>query len=132
MSKLNHLSLNCLAGGHGTQDCRNSECCKKWSKHHHTSLQIDTVAIPSDTLPEPVAAVSTATYMTALEPTLQMTILLESPTGKQLIARALLDPDASISLNTKCVVQHLQLQKQPNNSPLWEDKESPQETVPQQ
>ena len=48
-----------------------------------------------------------------VEPTLQMTsqVILEYPEGKKLLARALLDPGASISLVTKRVVQSLQLKK---------------------
>ena len=38
-------------------------------------------------------------------------IILESPEGKKLLVRALLDPGASISLVTKRVVQSLQLKK---------------------
>ena len=38
-------------------------------------------------------------------------VILESPEGKKLLARALLDPGASISLVTKRVVQSLQLKK---------------------
>ena len=38
-------------------------------------------------------------------------VILESPNGKQLLTRALLDPGASISPVAKRVVQQLQLQK---------------------
>ncbi len=52
-----------------------------------------------------------------IEPTLQMTsqVILESPGGRKLLARALLDPGASISLVTKRVVQSLQLKKDLHN-----------------
>ena len=62
-----------------------------------------------------VATLNAVIPATMLEPTLQMTsqVILESPTGKQLMVRALLDPGASMMFVTKRVVQHLQLKKQP-------------------
>ena len=46
------------------------------------------------------ATVTAAALVSQIEPTLQMTcqVILESPDGKQVLARALLDPGASISL----------------------------------
>ena len=68
------------------------------------------------TLNTATATLNMATPVNLVEPTLQMTaqVILESTDGKQFLARALLDPGASISLVGRKVVQQLQLKKHPH------------------
>ena len=58
-------------------------------------------------------ALNTTSINNFVELTLQMTsqVILESLEGKKLLARALLDPGASMSFVTERVVQSLQLKK---------------------
>ena len=117
----NNLCINCLYSGHGTKDCRSAGRCRHVVKLT-TPASTETLCLP----PNPsqlqlnqqsrsnVVAVNTVALLSKPEPILLMTsqvIVEESPTGKQLMARALLDTGASISLVTSRVVQQLQLKK---------------------
>ena len=136
----NHLCFNCLSSGHRTKDCRTFRWCRKCGRTHHTSLHRDVVVTPpaEASVVHPTAeqgnaaTVNAAAPVSHIEPTLQVTsqVILESPDGKQLLARALLDPGASISLVARRVVQQLQLKKHLHKlSPSWEFKECLQEVV---
>ena len=134
----NRLCYNCLGSSHHTRDCRSSVRCHKCGKSHHTSLHKDTVPAPQ----EASAAYATAEHTTGsatvniasappvFEPTLIMTaqVIIESPDGRQLAARALLDLVASLSLVTQRVVQYLQLKKNPHQVILVH-RERPLETA---
>ena len=122
-----NLCFNCLGSGDKTKDCRSISRCKKCSKPHHTTLHRNfpssnatnfASSTPSpDTSQQDVATSNTIETQLALQPTLQMTsrVILQAPSGKQTIARALLDPGASISLITNQIVQQLQLGKTSQN-----------------
>ena len=122
-----NLCFNCLVSGHKTKDCRSISRCKKCYKPHHTTLPRNfpssnatnfASSTPSpDTLQQDVATSNTIGIQLALQPTLQITsrVILQAPSGKQTIARALSDPGASISLITNRTVQQLQLEKTSQN-----------------
>ena len=83
----------------------------RYSTSSNADSTRESTALTSNTTPH--VRESTALNTTSTANLLQMTsqVILESPEGKKLLARALLDPGASISLVTKRVVQSLQLKK---------------------
>ena len=110
-----NLCFTCLRSGYKTKDSCSISHCKKCSKPHHTTLHRNVPSsnatnfascTPSPETPQDVATSNTIGTQLALQPTLQMTsrVILQAPSGKQTIARALLDPGASISLITNRIV----------------------------
>ena len=100
----------------------NTGRCRQCSKKHHNSLHKDTDTNPMEA-EGATETTSHAESVNSIEPTpkleasLQMTnqVIVESPEGKQLQARALLDPGASVLLVTQHIVQQLQLPKYTQN-----------------
>ena len=117
-----NLCINCLGFGHRTRDFRR---CKKCSRSHHTTLLKDTAGmeralhqlLPQPRLNRKMPQSTLVVPQPVSQPTLQMIsqVILEAPSGKQIVARALLDPGASISLITSRAVQQLQLREMPQS-----------------
>ena len=113
------LCFNCLGYGHCNHDCRSQSNCKKCARWHHTTLhrEYQTAAIPAqnDSPPtsEPAAVNTVVTAGTTPHQANLMTsqVVIEAPTGKRIVARALLDSGASVSLVSSRIVQSLQLPK---------------------
>ena len=117
--KANHLCFNCLAPGHKTAECRSLSRCRSCQGRHHTMVHRD---VPTSTAPPSAAnnAVSTAVthaVSTAAPPSLQSSltitsqVLLEGPSGRKLVCRALLDSGSTISLILTKAANSLQLAK---------------------
>ena len=117
--KANHLCFNCLAPGHKTAECRSLSRCRSCQGRHHTMVHRD---VPTSTAPPSAAnnAVSTAVthaVSTSAPPSLQSSltmtsqVLLEGPSGRKLVCRALLDSGSTISLISTKAANSLQLAK---------------------
>ena len=117
----NKLCYNCLAPGHQTADCRGTYSCRICGGRHHTLVHREQSAPPPQAQPlvtQPLVNVLAATNPSipsqsspALTSSLMMTsqVLVKGPCGKQMVARALLDSGASMSLVSNRVAQTLQL-----------------------
>ena len=120
--KTANLCFNCLGYRHKTRDCRSIATCKKCSRMHHTTLHRGSApaANSKTTPPSDAVLVNTLSSKTAPQANLMMTslVVLEAPSGKRLIARALLDSGAALSLVFNRAVQCLQLQKTPQQLTL--------------
>ena len=126
-----NLCFNCLSQGHRTRDCKSTNRCKKCSKSHHTMLHREQVKSESDAGKSPVSPSDSSppnsTNDVALnlhikpqqeiQKSLSMTshVTLEEPSGKQIVARALLDSGAGVSLVSQRIVKKLQLQRSSHN-----------------
>ena len=116
------LCYNCLAPGHWTGDCRSVARCRSCGGKHHTMVHRDQPAAApvANNVSPPVVNVMSATNQTissnptqSLPSSLMMTsqVLVKGPGGRQMVAQALLDSGASISLVSNRVAQTLQLPK---------------------
>ena len=109
----NHqLCFNCFALGHKTVDCRSLARCKTCQDKHHTMVHQDRNTQSS---PQPVA--STNSIASKLPPTIQSSltmtsqVMLEGPTGRKMVVRALLDSGSTISLLSTKAANTLKLPK---------------------
>ena len=108
----NNVCQNCLKPGHSAAECRSDYRRKFCSGKHHSMIHQEGTGTPGQT---PTAAVNT----TASPPTDQMPssllmtcqVLLTGPTGRTMVARALLDSGATISLITLKAMKTLALKK---------------------
>ena len=114
-----NLCLNCLRPGHYTRKCTSLSKCRKCQRPHHTLLHIEakpeTPALLSTTgRSEPVTTpVSNHAATGFASNTLLMTcqVLVHSPDGIALKARALLNSGSSTSFVSERLAQNLQLPK---------------------
>lgn len=121
--KSSNSCFNCLGTGHRTRDCKSISRCKTCARSHHTLLHrapiinesnnqaVDSSAGPSTSSSSagPAAdnsgvsegSVNQVTPNSTMQASLSMTskVILESPSGKQVVARALLDSGAGLSLS---------------------------------
>ncbi len=130
------LCYNCLAPGHQTGECRSLARCRSCGGKHHTLVLRETSSpavvnvvaagntpVPNDVNPPVVNVIAAATNSVsndvpqALPSCLMMTsqVLVKGPDGRQMIARALLDSGASMSLLSNRVAQILQLPRHATN-----------------
>ena len=97
--KSNNLCWNCLRTGHSAGNCRSDYRCRTCEGKHHTLVHTSTAEPSSQPQTEAVstaATISTANIPSSLLMTSQ--VLLTGPTGRTLVARALLDSGATFSL----------------------------------
>ena len=125
--KENKLCLNCLRSGHFVKQCRSIHHCRKCQKPHHTLLHVDvdqasqnkSTPTPSPT-PTPSSSKPVTSHAAAsLTPdTLLMTcrVLVESPDGFTMEARALLDSASSASFVSERLAQTLCLPRSRQNT----------------
>ena len=106
------LCYNCLAPGHRTAECRSLARSKICGGRHHTLVHRDVV----NTTPAVNALVASTSAMsskssTSIPTSLMMMsqVLVKGPGGRTMVARALLDSGASMSLVSSRVAQTLQL-----------------------
>ena len=95
------LCYNCLAPGHRTAECRSLTRCKTRGGCHHTLVHREVV----NTTPAVNALVASTNAMSSksspsIPTSLMMTsqVLVKGPGGRTMVARALLDSGASMSL----------------------------------
>ena len=105
-----NLCRNCLKGGHSASDCRSDYRCRTCKGKHNTLVHEPTAPLQS-----PVASVNTLapTSKDKIPSSLLMTsqVLLTGPTGRTMVARALLDSGATLSLISHKAVKTLALHK---------------------
>ena len=127
VAKANNVCLNCLTAGHVLKDCRSSYRCKRCQKSHHTLLHTETKEGNKPTVNsasqisviEPSAMpVSTHAAMSIKSDVLLMTchVLVESPNGSSMKARALLDSASSASFVSERLAQSLSLPRSCQNA----------------
>ena len=134
--KSSNSCFNCLGMGHRTRECRCTVKCKRCNRSHHTLLHREKVSNESNSVQSsvsstgspssPLASMGTSAEATgtsvsmkhvkphsSLQTSLSMTsqVILEAPSGKRIVARALLDSGAGLSLLSQHVVTQLQLPK---------------------
>ena len=117
--KENNLCINCLKSGHFSKQCSSLNKCRKCQKPHHTLIHADPKGQVDTKGNEQVEE---ASHVTTLEPivssnaetgfasnTLLMTcqIVVHSPDGDSVRARALLDPASSTSFISEHLTQAL-------------------------
>ena len=112
--KSNELCLNCLRPGHFVNHCKSAHKCHECQKSHHTLLHLN--SRPED---KPQSTPTTPyNHATVVRPSsLLMTcqILVTSPTGLSVKARALLDAGSSISFITDRLAKSLHLRRRPQS-----------------
>ena len=109
--------MNCLKSGHFSKQCSSLSKCRRCQKPHHTLIHIhpkesDQGELSSNTSAvQPAISSNTATAFTP--DTLLMTcqILVHSPDGAAVKARALLDSASTTSFISERLTQALQLPK---------------------
>ena len=114
----NNRCFNCLSSGHRTKECRSLSRCKQCSGKHHTTVHRDQASSSIPGVSQPAAEQVTANIAAnisnpSVPHSMMMTsqVVLEGPKGNRLVARALLDYSASMSLVSSRAVQCLQLPK---------------------
>ena len=105
--RLNHITTrglcrNCLAVGHNTADCRSSYKCRECNQAHHTTIHQATPATPINSATPASPKVPDALMMTAQ-------VMITGPGGQRMLARALIDPGAAMTLVSSRVTQMLNL-----------------------
>ena len=118
--KSNNLCMNCLRPGHYAKQCTSLGKCRRCQRPHHTLIHNEAIAGPSNVSPQ--ASIVTATASTSAangftSNTLLMTcqVLVHSPDGATLTARALLDSASSTSFICERLTQALRLPKSPQS-----------------
>ena len=110
--KSNDICMNCLSSGHFVRQCKSAHKCRKCQRMHHTLLHLDKQ--PEDKparneLPNesPKVKVPSHTVVGLKQSTLLMTcrILVFTPDGSSVEARALLDNASSASFVSERLVQ---------------------------
>ena len=99
-----NLCHNCLAIGHATATCRSTYRCRDCQQPHHTTIH---QAAPTPTTQVNYASKTQSRMPDALMMTAQVT--LTGPGGQTLLARALIDSGAGMSLVSSRVAQSLKL-----------------------
>jgi len=112
----NHLCMNCLGPEHFVKQCKSIHRCKKCQKPHHTLLHTESPppakGASEDTIPSHAAAGGLKAG------TLVMTchVVVASPDGLSVEARALLDSASSASFISERLVQNLRLPRSTQNA----------------
>ena len=108
-----NLCTNCLKPGHSASNCRSEYHCRLCQGRHSTLLHVDTTAPQAQPAQGTVNLVNTPASPQQTG-TLIMTcqVLMTGPIGKTMIARALLDTGATLSLISTKAMKSLGLTKQ--------------------
>ena len=104
--KTKHLCANCLSSGHFKSHCRSNHKCKVCQKPHHTLLHHniqDSESTTANAQSYTVARVKTDMLL------MTSRVLITSPDGSTVEARALLDNASSASFVTERLVRSLSL-----------------------
>ena len=112
--KSNELCLNCLRPGHFVNHCKSAHKCHECQKSHHTLLHLN--SRPEDKPQStPTAPSNHATVVRPSSLLMTCQILVASPTGLSIKARALLDAGSSISFITDRLTKSLHLRRRPQS-----------------
>lgn len=103
--KDNNLCMNCLSSGHVVKHCKSVHKCRKCQKPHHTLLHKDKQIDSS--LAEVKVSTSTAVRLRSNLLLMTCRIMVYSPDGSSIEARALLDSASSASFVSERLVQGL-------------------------
>ena len=113
----NRLCMNCLGSDHFVKQCKSIHRCKKCQKPHHTLLHVEsptsnTEPVSESTIPSHAAAGGLKAG------TLVMTcqVVVTSPDGLSVEARALLDSASSASFISERLAQNLRLPRSTQNA----------------
>ena len=106
--KKNHLCMNCLNDKHFARDCKSSYKCKTCQKSH-TLLHLDTVTNHDPVPPVPQVPSNAAVKLKSSALLMTCKVLITSPDGLNVEARALLDNASSASFVSERLVQSLNL-----------------------
>ena len=108
----NNVCQNCLKPGHSSSECRSDYRCKFCSGKHHSMIHQEGTGTPGQT---PTATVNTTASPSTdqIPSSLLMTcqVMLTGPTGRTMVARALVDSGATMSLITNKAMRTLALKK---------------------
>ena len=102
--KDNKCCMNCLRSGHFVKQCKSLHRCRKCQRPHHTLLHIeaergsqtDTTSAPSHSAAKPVTS-HTAAGLSSNALLMTCRVLIDSPDGSTVEARALLDSASFVS-----------------------------------
>ena len=99
MVKSSGLCLNCLRSGHFSRNCKSLHKCRECQRPHHTLLHVESTTPSPVVNPSPVHDVISNTAAAVKSTSLLMTcqVVVYSPSGFSMKARALLDPGSSAS-----------------------------------
>ena len=117
MLKTNGLCMNCLKPSHFVKQCKSLHRCRKCQKPHHTLLHVESKEVtPSNIAPtvqpstqptvNPVSS-NTAMGFTLNSPLMTCRVLVDTPDGSSVEARAILDDASSASFVSECLAQSL-------------------------
>ena len=108
----NNVCQNFLKPGHSSSECRSDYRCKFCSGKHHSMIHQEGTGTPGQT---PTATVNTTASPSTdqIPSSLLMTcqVMLTGPTGRTMVARALMDSGATMSLITNKAMRTLALKK---------------------
>ena len=121
-----NLCFNCLQPGHSAKQCTSSHRCRKCQKLHHTLIHSDqffrstppenaSTNLSTTTRSETVVSSNVATEEKSTSLLMTCQVLVQSPNGNTIKARALLDTGSTVSLVTERIAQSLRLHRTPNN-----------------
>lgn len=113
----NNICFNCLVKGHKVANCRQSSCCKKCGRRHHSMLHITYPVKPLTNSVEenPAATGNTVSLKTEIDSTQVILataqITVKAKNGNIYILRALIDQGSQASFVTEAAAQLLQLDR---------------------
>ena len=131
--KSNNLCMNCLRPGHFVKHCNSVHRCRQCHKPYHTLLHIESEQSPlspTDTSIKPVTAHAAAGVASN---SLLMTcrVLVDTPDGSSIEARAILDSASSVSfVSERLNTDTLSLSLAPKHQDIWGCWPVPQLSTP--
>ena len=114
--KINGLCVNCLRPGHFVKQCKSLHRCRRCQKPHHTLLHIEneqgshTAPSSLDSAAKPITS-NTAARLTTNTLLMTCRVLVDTPDGSSVEARALVDSASSASFMSERLAQTLSLSR---------------------
>ena len=121
--KSNSLCINCLRPGHYVKNCKSLHKCRECQKPHHTLLHFDKTGTSATTTQSgdpptgsstptlPSVSSHTATGLRSNSLLMTCQLMVSSPNGLSIKARALLDSGSSVSFVSERVAKSLHLHR---------------------
>ena len=119
--RANNLCINCLRPGHYVKQCKSLHRCRKCQRPHHTLLHVEgeqssqTASSLSDPATKPVTS-HAAAGLTPNALLMTCRVLIDTPDGVPVEARALLDSASSASFVSERLAQTLCLPRSYQNT----------------